>query len=90
MELLLDEVVLGFEESSAAGCGVRGSGGRLLRATGEGDDDRLDDHLKPSKELAAVKAATVAPDCPAGGFRVLRKGFGKSQEGLREGLGELE
>ena len=31
-----------------------------------------------------MKAATVALDCPAGGFRVLRKGFGKSQEGLSE------
>jgi hypothetical protein len=59
VELLLDEVVLGFEESSAAGCGVGRSGGRLKRrAAGEGDDDRLDDHLRPSKELAALKAAT--------------------------------
>jgi hypothetical protein len=57
VELLLDEVVLGFEESSTAGCGIGRRGGRLLRATGEGNDDRLDDHLKPSKELAALKAA---------------------------------
>jgi len=60
VKLLLDEVVLGFEESSTAGCGVGRSGGCRLkrRAAGEGDDDRLDDHLRPSKELAALKAAT--------------------------------
>jgi hypothetical protein len=82
-ELLLDEVVLGFEEIPAARCGIGRRGGRLeRRAAGEGNDDRLGDHLRTSKELAAMKAATVALGCSAGGFRVLRKGFGKSQEGL--------
>jgi hypothetical protein len=85
VELLLDKVVLGFEEISAARCGVGRRGSRLKRrAAGEGDDDRLNNHLRPSKELAALKAATVALDCSAGGLRVLRKGFGKSQEGLSE------
>jgi hypothetical protein len=63
-ELLLDQVVLGFEESSAWRYEIGRRGDRLKRRTaGEGNDHRLDDHLKASKELADVKAATVALDC---------------------------